>query len=391
MRAGRRRPLPAKKSFKKLAVNENDENKKIMNSVSNLELDTQDLSGMKTRVQQHVDMFQYEEARDWCSRAILLAPEDADLRYQLGSICLELGDFQGGFENIRMSLNLEPETTPDRFFAFAQLIPGSEALEVYEYGLKVYEAQDSELNTLEVKRKVSTACCAAAEIFMTDLCEEVGAEVKCGEWLDRAYKSDPSNAEVFRVRADLQVCQENPHEARESVLKACTLWSNELEKLMRPSEEPNELQMMTEFPSYESRISAAKILIELGLEQLEDKNLLEHSVTLLEQLLKEDDSVLMTWYLLCLSLKNMIIDSLSSIDVLKDGIEGALRVARRDGFLKYPEMTAEDDLVQEILNWAGELEIIVDLDQMEREEAEGVSIDLEAALEEAERIDETQE
>lgn len=386
-RAGRRRPLPAKKSFKKLPVNEKEKDE---NSLYTVELDTQDLSGMKTRVQQHVDMFQYEEARDWCSRAILLAPEDADLRYQLGSICLELGDFQGGFENIRMSLNLEPETTPDRFFAFAQLIPGSEALEVYEYGLKVYEAQNAELNTLEVKRKVSTACCAAAEIFMTDLCDEVGAEVKCGEWLERAYSSDPSNAEVFRVRADLQVCQENPHEARESVLKACTLWSNELEKLMRPSEEPNELQMMTtEFPSYESRISAAKILIELGLEQLGDKNLLEHSVALLEQLLKEDDSVLMTWYLLCLSLKN--IDSLSSIDVLKDGIEGALRVARRDGFLKYPEMTTEDDLVQEILNWAGELEIIVDLDEMEREEAEGVSMDLEAALEEAERIDKAQE
>lgn len=385
-RAGRRRPLPAKKSFKKLAVNEKEKDE---NSLYTVELDTQDLSGMKTRVQQHVDMFQYEEARDWCSRAILLAPEDADLRYQLGSICLELGDFQGGFENIRMSLNLEPETTPDRFFAFAQLIPGSEALEVYEYGLKVYEAQNAELNTLEVKRKVSTACCAAAEIFMTDLCDEVGAEVKCGEWLERAYSSDPSNAEVFRVRADLQVCQENPHEARESVLKACTLWSNELEKLMRPSEEPNELQMMTEFPSYESRISAAKILIELGLEQLGDKNLLEHSVALLEQLLKEDDSVLMTWYLLCLSLKN--IDSLSSIDVLKDGIEGALRVARRDGFLKYPEMTTEDDLVQEILNWAGELEIIVDLDEMEREEAEGVSMDFEAALEEAERIDKAQE
>lgn len=385
-RAGRRRPLPAKKSFKKLAVNENEKDE---NSVSNVEFDTQDLSGMKTRVQQHVDMFQYEEARDWCSRAILLAPEDADLRYQLGSICLELGDFQGGFENIRMSLNLEPETTPDRFFAFAQLIPGSEALEVYEYGLKVYEAQNAELNTLEMKRRVSTACCAAAEIFMTDLCDEVGAEVKCGEWLERAYTSDPSNAEVFRVRADLQVCQENPHEARESVLKACTLWSNELEKLMRPSEEPNELQMMTEFPSYESRISAAKILIELGLEQLGDKNLLEHSVALLEQLLKEDDSVLMTWYLLCLSLKN--IESSSSIDVLKDGIEGALRVARRDGFLKYPEMTTEDDLVQEILIWAGDLEIIVDLDEMEREEAEGVSMDLEAALEEAERIDKAQE
>ena len=121
-RAGRRRPLPAK-PFKKIPtpVNKSTEGENVSSD---------GLQGMLTLVQQHIDMFQYEEARDLCSRAVLLSPEDADIRYQLGCICLELGDFQGGFENIRLSLNLEPETTPDRFFAFAQLIPGREAVQV---------------------------------------------------------------------------------------------------------------------------------------------------------------------------------------------------------------------------------------------------------------------
>lgn len=370
-RAGRRRPLPSK-PFKKISTDKN------AGDNVNISVDAQDLEGMLAKVQQHIDMFQYEEARDLCSRAVLLAPEDADIRYQLGSICLELGDFQGGFENIRLSLNLEPETTPDRFFAFAQLIPGREAVQVYEHGMKVYA--ESGLETPEIKRKVSTACCAAAEIFMTDLCDDEDAEIQCGSWLERALATDPNNPEVYRVSADLRMCQQKPEDAREMVLKSCQLWSEELERLVNPSEE-GAVELLAEMPSYESRISAAKILIEIGAPEL-----FEQAVNLLEQLLKEDDSVLMTWYLLGFSLK-----SSQNTSALEDSIEGALRVARRDGNLRYPEMQTEDELVQEILNWSRELGMEIDLDAMEEEEADGAVMDIEEALEEAEKLDKAAE
>lgn len=373
-RAGRRRPLPSK-PFKKLPSSKMNES----TSVSATPEDTNELQGMLAQVQQCIDMFQYEEAREICSRAVLLAPEDADIRYQLGCICLELGDFQGGFENIRLSLNLEPETTPDRFFAFAQLIPGREAVQVYEHGLKVYNDQvTTDDVTDDFKRKVSTACCAAAEIFMTDLCDDEDAEIQCSSWLDRAMSTDPTNPEVFRVLADLRMCQEKPEEARESVLKACSLWAIELDQLMNPSDCTDTDRLLAEFPSYESRISAAKILIELG-----D---FETAVGLLEQLLKEDDSVLMTWYLLGFALKSQATASQSA--PLEDAIEGALRVARRDGHLAYPQMTSDDELVNEILAWARELEMQVDLDAVEEDETEEAVMDLEEALKEAERLDE---
>lgn len=372
-RAGRRRPLPSK-PFKKISTD------KIVNGSlpdNKSSFDAQDLDGMLARVQQHIDMFQYEEARDLSLRAVLLAPEDADIRYQLGSICLELGDFQGGFENIRLSLNLEPETTPDRFFAFAQLIPGREAVQVYEHGMKVYVESGS--GSSEVKRKVSTACCAAAEIFMTDLCDDEDAEIQCGGWLERALSTDPTNPEVFRVLADLRMCQEKPQEAREFVLRACQLWSEELERLINPSENES-VELLAEIPSYESRISAAKILIELG-----ESDLIEQAVNLLEQLLKEDDSVLMTWYLLGLALKTS-----QNIQALEDAIEGSLRVARRDGHICYPEMQTDDELVQEILVWSRDLGMQIDLDAVEEEEAEEAVMEIEEALEEAEKLDQAE-
>lgn len=371
-RAGRRRALPTK-TYKKLSKSK-DAIKPDISEES--PLDAQDLNSMMGRVQQHVDMFQYEEARDVCSRAVLLAPDNADIRFQLGSICLELGDFQGGFENIRYSLNVEPETTPDRFFAFAQLIPGREAVQVYEHGLKVYSEKYSE--GPEFKRKVSTACCAAAEIFMTDLCDEEDAEQQCSDWLNRALQTDPINPEVFRVMADLKICQQLPSEAREMAIKACDIWSQELETLMNPTDDQVD-QLMAEFPSYESRISCAKILIELN-----EADLLERAVLLLEQLLKEDDSVLMTWYLLCLTLKTK--NENDNLSALEDAIEGALRVSRRDGHLKYPEMITEDELVLEILNWYRELGMDCDLDAIEEEDDDDI-LDLEKTLKEAESFD----
>lgn len=380
-RAGRRRPLPSK-PFKKISKKSlEDSGKKTADTPSTSE---SDLQGILMKVQEFIDMFQFEEARDLCSRAVLLSPENADIRYQLGSICLELGDFQGGFENIRLSLNLEPETTPDRFFAFAQLIPGREAVQVYEHGLKVYSEQN-ESSALEFKRKASTACCAAAEIFMTDLCDDEDAELQCAQWLERALQTDQSNPEVYRLLADLRMCQEKPEEAREFVLKACQLWNEELARLMNPDETETEpacepaSAAYSEIPSYESRISAAKILIELS-----QPDLLDQAVNVLEQLLREDDSVLMTWYLLCFALKQQ---NPSNLAALEDAIEGALRVSRRDFHLQYPSLHTEDELVQEILAWMREFDLKIDLDAAEEEEAEDELMELEAAIEEAKKLD----
>ena len=92
----------------------------------------------------------------------------------------------------------------------------------------------------------------------------------------------------------------------------------------------------------------------------------------------------MTWYLLGLALKS----SQTSQNALEDAIEGALRVARRDGHLMYPQMASEDELVVEILAWSRELGLQIDLDAAEEDENEEAVLDLEEALKEAQRLDE---
>ncbi len=270
---------------------------------------------------------------------------------------------------------MQPETTPDRFFAFAQLLSGADALQVYEHGLQVFFASEQQPSA-EMSKKVSTACCSAAEIFMTDLCDEEGAEVSCEKWLIKAAGAFSANAEYFRVLADLRMCQERPEEARVAVMEAVRLWNAELETLLNPVEEQS-VDLLVELPSYDSRIAAAKILIEVSE--------LESAVSVLEQLLKEDDGVLMTWYLLCFALGAS--SASEAAEACKDAIYGALRVARREGlFLDFEALTTDDDLLLEILNFAKERQLSLDdLDSLEVEGVEAEAQDLEEIIAEVEQ------
>lgn len=384
-RAGRRRALPARKNFKKLSPTpvESAEKSPVGDAVA--VPGSEDLVSLQKRIQQLVDTFKFEEARDLCAKAVQLAPEDADLQYLMGTICLEVGDFVNGFEHIRNSIHLRPETTPDRFFAFAQLLSGSDALQVYEHGLGIFNATATTDRTPEMSKNASTACCSAAEIFMTDLCDEEGAELACERWLQLANSACPGNPEYYRVMADLRMCQQRPEDARVAVLEAVRLWNGELDAVLNPPPEnpasASAADLLVELPSYESRIAAAKILIEVGE--------MQSAVSMLEQLLREDDSVLMTWYLLCLALKSIAgsNDDDDAAEALKDAIYGSLRVSRREGLFTDPErLETDDEILQEILNFATEAQLpLADLDSLEAEVAEADAEDLEEMIAEVEQ------
>ena len=228
-------------------------------------------------------------------------------------------------------------------------------------------------------KKVSTACCSAAELFMTDLCDEEDAEVRCQEWLDRAASASPQNPEYFRVLADLRMCQQRPEEARTAVLEAVRWWNAELEAVMNPVEPADGCELLVELPSYESRIAGAKILIEV--EELRT------ATSLLEQLLREDDAVLMTWYLLCFALKSLSTGDAEAAEAFKDAIYGSLRVARREGLFSDPAtLQTDDEILAEILNFAVEAQLpLDDLDSLEAEAVEAEALDLEEIIAEAEQ------
>jgi hypothetical protein len=62
-------------------------------------------------------------------------------------------------------------------------------------------------------RQLSTACAAVADLYMTDLCDEDGAEAMGEEWATRAVAVDESNPEALYSLGNLRLCQKRGPEA----------------------------------------------------------------------------------------------------------------------------------------------------------------------------------
>ncbi|KAJ8411664.1 hypothetical protein AAFF_G00164720 [Aldrovandia affinis] len=145
-------------------------------------------------------------------------------------------------------------------------------------------------------KDVSVAFCSVAEIFFTDLCMDEGAEDKCKEAIEKALQYDPDNPEAMQLMASYLFSTNSVQEGREFLMRSVALWlpcqRSEAEPSPSGEEEGlgDEEQQQSLIPSYESRITTAKLLVEA--EEYET------ATEVLEGLLEEDDEVVQVWYLL---------------------------------------------------------------------------------------------
>ncbi len=100
---------------------------------------------------------------------------------------------------------MQPDEGHSKFLAMAQLFQGREALDLYNSGIRIMlkareECQD-ESRRKEISTELSSAYCACAELFMTDLCDEEKAEEECKEGIARAEEACPTNAEAKQTKA----------------------------------------------------------------------------------------------------------------------------------------------------------------------------------------------
>lgn len=59
--------------------------------------------------------------------------------------------------------------------------------------------------TKESRKELSSAYCAVAELYMTDLCDNPEAETECLKSVQKAVEVDPQNAEAWQTKARLHL------------------------------------------------------------------------------------------------------------------------------------------------------------------------------------------
>ncbi|KAI5855684.1 hypothetical protein BZA05DRAFT_389342 [Tricharina praecox] len=240
-----------------------------------------------------------DQALTLATQALQQSPTSLCALELLAEIHVELGDVATAYTLYTRAATLDPNgahesaggSGPEKFLWLAQLCPegGAAAVRWYTTGVEALQrlvalrdggvvggAAQKELVERGLERKLVSALCGLAEIYMSDLCMDADAEARCEAYVTQALLAVPDSAEALQTLASVRISQQRVQDAVAALERAVGAWK-ELE-----AESP-------EMPSYAARISQARLLIET--EQYET------AVEVLERLQAEDDQLPDLWYL----------------------------------------------------------------------------------------------
>ncbi|CUS13949.1 unnamed protein product [Tuber aestivum] len=216
------------------------------------------------------------------------SPQALDL---LGEAHIELGDTEAAFAAFSHSASIDPEgqaspagTGPEKFLWLAQLSSAETAVAYYERGVEIIKrwlstsATPHPTATAErgLLKKLVSALCGLAEIYMSDLCMSPDAESRCERYVTEALLALPESAVALQTLASMRISQQRVEDAVAALKRAFDGW-----KELPPTHE--------NVPPYADRVNLSKLLIETE----------EYEVALevLERLKDEDDQLPDLWYL----------------------------------------------------------------------------------------------
>jgi tetratricopeptide (TPR) repeat protein len=232
------------------------------------------------------------------------------------------------FQWLTQCCKLQPDGGSEKWMYYGQLIGGREALEAFKRGIacmfktraaimeKGQHETQKRVDPLSVpftmadpvvetpaqlsqqlaslSKQISSGYTSMAELFVTDLCDEEGAEAECEKLLQLALQNCPTNPDALYALANLRTIQQREPEACQvmeklfEALQQCRAASIENMSVLALADDqanddvPHTIHLAD--VSYELRVAAAKLAFEL--------QAVQPALDLLEQLLEEDDRIL---------------------------------------------------------------------------------------------------
>lgn len=236
-------------------------------------------------------------------QALVLEPDHGGALDLLAGVLCDAGKVDEAKPLLLRSVQLAPDSNAEKYFYLAQMASGAEALERYDRGAGILEAQLAQLGPgdtpeggtgASVRRQLARVHAAIAELHMTDpLCDAPEAEQHCEAALARGFEVDAQSFEIREKKATLRKVQGRLDEARElgreclQQLKAASPAGDAAGAAAIPLLREG---TASEAVSEEARVGLAQTLI--------DVDLAEEAREVLLGLLDEDEENPQVWYLL---------------------------------------------------------------------------------------------
>ncbi|GAB1598035.1 probable assembly chaperone of rpl4 [Argonauta hians] len=268
-------------------------------SVGSKEKGKGDVDQLLSQAEKCIDQFQFELAHKFCLRAIEREPDNLKALETAGHVLMELKQHDAGKQFFLKAVEFQPDIGHAKYMYLGQTEHGESSVQYFLKGIEVMLKEkelnselaksadgstSSEVEYCATERDISSAYCAIAEIYMTDLCLDEGAADKCQENVEKAVAADPMNPEAYQLKAQFLMNIEKIEEAKQMIEKSVSLWLPQLQE--------NDDDVPENMPgvSYDTRIVTSKILIEL--------ELYETASEVLFTLLDETDEDPHVWYLM---------------------------------------------------------------------------------------------
>lgn len=208
----------------------------------------------------------FETAQGLLNEAKAFAEDNDDKATVLdlmGQVLTELNETENAIAVFKEAESLDPNGSFERLLALGQLSTEFDSLNYYKAGLMLLH---QELFSLGGKRKnessavtsrrneisetASMVMCSMADLYVTDLCDEDGAEKECEHLLEEAIKICATNCEAFRALANLRTIQGNKPQATIYILHAYKLLTTAINQ-------------GKDLPEFFAKVELAKLLLEL--------------------------------------------------------------------------------------------------------------------------------
>jgi len=239
------------------------------------------------RAEACVGDYDFEGALKLFEQALQLDPNSTPVLDAVGEVLLEMGEHEKAKAVFIQSVQLAPEGSFATYMYLGQLMNGTDAVACFDRGstllLKEMEGESDVVAKQLLGRKLSSALCARAELYMTDLCDDPQAEAECSRSLSNAVEHDPTNPDAWVAKANFHICQQDAATGLQCLDKAV--------ELVEAIEDDDAL------PPFEVRLSIGKMYVELA----------EHAkvTAVLEDLLAEDDEHIEVLFMLSVAYKEL--------------------------------------------------------------------------------------
>lgn len=235
----------------------------------------------------YVEELLFDKATQIYEHALKRFGESEDILIPYGYFAFNSKDVEKAKVLLLKSVAQTPNENPKKYFHLGQLHSGKEALHFYSQGIQIIqdalatadETQIDDQTKKDITTDLSQAYSAIAELYMTDLSREPGAEEVCRAALEKCLQIDPECLDGFYQLSQYHLNTDNPEAARPNLKKIVDVYRKLDEK-----EEENE-DYTEEF-----MLQVVRALIEV--EEWSDA---EYMLT---EMIKEDDKNNETLYLM---------------------------------------------------------------------------------------------